>query len=141
MVIESGGWLTDQHIHAANKLLSKQFPWLQGLQSTLLSQNGGFVLVTSDGTVVQIHFCNCNHWVASSYRNQIISVYDSRPSRTMTTGLQEQLAHLYGHLESSMEDNGLSNANKASLTVDRLYCFCASHCSWPRPKGHNLRPR
>ena len=108
MVIESGGWLTDQHIHAANKLLSKQFPELQGLQSTLLSQNGGFVPVTSDGTAVQIHFCNGNHWVASSYRNQIISVYDSRPSRTMSTGLQEQLAHLYGHLESSMEDNGLT---------------------------------
>ena len=32
------GKLCDRHMHAANKLLAAQFPHLQGLQSTLLSQ-------------------------------------------------------------------------------------------------------
>ena len=48
-VIECGGWLCDQHMHATNRLLSNQFPHLQGLQSIHLSQNGGFTPVTSDG--------------------------------------------------------------------------------------------
>ena len=59
-------------------------------------------------TTVQIHFCNDDHWVVSSYLNGIISLYDSRPSRTITAGLQIQLGQLYGHLESSIEDSGLT---------------------------------
>ena len=42
-VIESEeGLLCDKHILAANKIFGKQFPQLQGLQSTLLSQTDGF---------------------------------------------------------------------------------------------------
>ena len=48
-VNKCGGWLSDQHLNAANQPLSKQFPHLQGLQNTLLSQNGGFTPITSDG--------------------------------------------------------------------------------------------
>ena len=61
--------------------------------------------------------------MVSSYLNKIIRVYDSRPSRTLSTGLQEQLAHLYGHLDSSIEDNG--------LTIHRVPVQCqrgASDC-------------
>ena len=42
------GLLCDRHMHAAHKLLSNSFPDLQGLQSTLLCQNGGYTPVTSD---------------------------------------------------------------------------------------------
>ena len=38
----NGLMLTDKHIYAATKLLMKQFPHLQGLQSTLLSQKKSF---------------------------------------------------------------------------------------------------
>ena len=34
--------LTDQHMHAVNKLLLQQYPHLQGLHSTLLIQSSGF---------------------------------------------------------------------------------------------------
>lgn len=50
----SGQRLTDKHMHAAQTLLKVQFPHLQGLQTTLLSQrkenivsiseNGGFLV-------------------------------------------------------------------------------------------------
>ena len=37
-----GRMLTDKHMHAANTMLSTQFPTLLGLQSTLLVQTAGF---------------------------------------------------------------------------------------------------
>ena len=85
-------------------LLSKQFPGLQGLQSTLLSQNGGFVPVTGDGKLqwwilnacwliacfyILLQLCRSTFVMATtgqyhlSLKIKIISVYDSRPSRTM----------------------------------------------------------
>ena len=38
-VLEKGGMLNDKHMHAVNKLLRQQYPYLQGFQSTLLSQS------------------------------------------------------------------------------------------------------
>ena len=35
-------------------------------------------------------------------------MYDSLPSGTISAGLAEQLARIYGHLEGSIEDNGLT---------------------------------
>ena len=46
MIIDRGGMLSDQHMHAAQKLLAKQFPHLEGLQSPLLSQTGAFTPVS-----------------------------------------------------------------------------------------------
>ena len=43
------GFLTDKHMHAAHQLLLKQFPYISGLESTLLCQTYGFAHVTSDG--------------------------------------------------------------------------------------------
>ena len=37
------GLLTDKHMLAASKLLKREFPGLQGLQSTLLSETDGFL--------------------------------------------------------------------------------------------------
>ena len=58
-----GSMLTDQHMYAVNKLLSQQYPHLQGLHSTLLTQSssgfppiemgGGFV---ADGKQIIIEF-------------------------------------------------------------------------------------
>jgi len=45
-VITKGGLLCDQHMNAASKVLSSQFPSLQGLQNTLLHNT--FVPVKCD---------------------------------------------------------------------------------------------
>ena len=63
--------------------------------------NFHFLTIT---TALRIHFCNENHWGLSSYLH-------SQPSKTLTAGLQIQLAKLYGHLESSREDAGLTIHN------------------------------
>ena len=42
-------FLNDRHMHAVQKLLRKQFPGLDGLQSTLLCQNGDFETVCNEG--------------------------------------------------------------------------------------------
>ena len=57
---------------------------------------------------MQIHFVNENHWVASSFMNGFISLYDSLSSGTISAGLEIQLARIYGHLEGSIEDGGLT---------------------------------
>ena len=60
---------------------------------------------------VQIHFCNENHWVVSSFLDGVIHLYDSLPSSKVSAGLEEQLAWLYGHLECSLDDGGLTIHN------------------------------
>ena len=47
--LKNGDWLSDEHIYLAQELIRKQFPNIQGLQSTLLCQNDGFVPIQGEG--------------------------------------------------------------------------------------------
>ena len=50
IIIEEKGMLSDKHMLAVSKLLKVQFPHMQGLHTTLLSQSHGFpALSLSDG--------------------------------------------------------------------------------------------
>lgn len=49
IALKNGSMLSDRHMHAAHKLLMRQHPELQGLQSTLLPQAGGFTAVSEEG--------------------------------------------------------------------------------------------
>ena len=73
-ILERGDWLTDAHMTLAQELLKKEFPFLDGLQSSLLSQNNGFIPVCFEA--IQIHHVH-NHWVTSTSIGQRITVYDS----------------------------------------------------------------
>ena len=55
--------LTDKHIDAAQELLKKQFPRVQGLQCTLLSQSQTFEIQTGDFAQI---LNTGGHWVAIS---------------------------------------------------------------------------
>ncbi len=48
--VKIGNWLGDNHIHLAQELLRKQFSLIDGLQSTLLSQNDWFVTIHNEGS-------------------------------------------------------------------------------------------
>lgn len=50
-ILKNGDWLSDEHIQLAQELLRKQFPHLDGLQSSLLCQNDGFIPIQSEGTM------------------------------------------------------------------------------------------
>ena len=47
--LKNGDWLGDDHIYLAQELLRKQFPLIDGLQSSLLCQNDGFVPIQDEG--------------------------------------------------------------------------------------------
>lgn len=47
--LKDGDWLGDDHVYLAQALLKKQFPLLDGLQSSLLCQNDGFVPIQGEG--------------------------------------------------------------------------------------------
>ena len=48
-VCEGGAWLTDKHMQAAQNLLQKQFPHVQGLQPTVYDQGSKWTPMTSGG--------------------------------------------------------------------------------------------
>ena len=73
-----GKELTDEHMSFASMLLEQQFPYLDGLQSTLLAQNNGFSPVRSDCDSIQIHHTGEFHWVTSAASNGTIKVYDAK---------------------------------------------------------------
>ena len=90
--MRNGDQHTDVHIAAVQKLIQKQFPHLDGLQSPLLSQGDQFLAMVDEG--VQIHHIG-NHRVTSSSIGGKITVYDSYYSYKLSTSLCHQLALLY----------------------------------------------
>ena len=100
--MRNGEQLTDVHIIAAQKLIQKQFPHLDGLQSPLLSQGDQFLAMVDEG--VQIHHIG-NHWVTSTSIGGNITVYDSYYSYKLSTPLCHQLALLYKLLVITEEDD------------------------------------
>lgn len=74
--LPKGEWLGGEHIHLAQSLLKTQFPHVNGLKSTLLSENNGFH--TEQPDAFQIHFVAGNHWVTSSSFGWKVAVNDSK---------------------------------------------------------------
>ena len=100
--LQKGKWLTDEHIQLAQKLLKAQFPHINGLQCTLLSENDG--LHTQQHEALQIHFVAGNHWVAPSSFEQQVTVYNSNYSGKLHPSLTHQLACIYRSLQTMYED-------------------------------------
>ena len=76
-VLESGGWLTDEHIQLAQELLKKEYPRITGLQPSVLSQNDGFIPVQRNSESIQLHNVDGNHWAASTSIGGQVTVLDS----------------------------------------------------------------
>ena len=85
--------LTDKHMHAAHKLLRKQFPAIQGCLSTLLEQNNGFKPVGT--AAVQIHYTGSLHWVTSANIGGTVKLFDSKVTTLLTNSLERQLVSIY----------------------------------------------
>ena len=103
-------------MHAVNKILQTQFPYMQGLQSTLKSQTKFDPVVVSGYhnantyiklhvfihsmhltiSAVQIHHVpEQAHWVTSSYIGREVSASDSLSNGSLTDSLSLQLVELY----------------------------------------------
>ena len=75
-IIETGDWLTDQHMSLAQEILKGQFSHIDGWQSTLLVQIDGFIPII--GETIQIHLVSDSHWITSSSLGGKVTVYDCR---------------------------------------------------------------
>ena len=74
--------------------LFKQFPAIDGWQSTLLAQIDGFIPATNES--IQIHLVSGNHWVTSSSLGHEVVVYDSKLRRgKLNSTLTHQLCLIY----------------------------------------------
>ncbi|CAH1251796.1 Hypp9163 [Branchiostoma lanceolatum] len=88
-----GEMLTVDHIQAAQTLLRRQYPALQGLEGPAVGYcDDGFAKMTGKG--MQIHHNGNLHWVLSSYTDGKVCLYDSL-SVPMTPSLQTQLYQSY----------------------------------------------
>ncbi|XP_035694654.1 polycystic kidney disease protein 1-like 2 [Branchiostoma floridae] len=88
-----GEMLTDDHIQAAQMLLRRQYPALQGLEGPAVGLcEDGFAKMTGNG--LQIHHNGSQHWVLSSCTDGQVRLYDSL-GVAMTPSLQIQLYQSY----------------------------------------------
>ena len=115
--LKTGQQLTDEHVDLAQQLLKKQFPHIDGLQTTLLVQNDGFVPVQHES--IQIHHIP-GHWVTSSSLGLEVAVYDSKfGGMGLSPLLTPQLASLY-KLKIGNDEDG-DESDPATLTVEVPY--------------------
>ncbi|XP_035670273.1 polycystic kidney disease protein 1-like 2 [Branchiostoma floridae] len=88
-----GEMLTDNHIQAAQRLLCRQYPALQGLEAPAVGHcEDGFAKMT--GKALQILHNGNMHWVLSSYTGGQVCLFDSL-GVAMTPSLQIQLYQSY----------------------------------------------
>lgn len=90
MAVRNREQLTDVYITAAQTLIQKEFPHLDGLQSPLLRQEDQLLAMVDEG--VQIHHID----MTSTSISGKITIYDSLYSYKLTTPLCcHQLSFLY----------------------------------------------
>ncbi|KAI6658402.1 hypothetical protein LOD99_15204 [Oopsacas minuta] len=83
-------------INAFCTLLKKNFPHLQELQDTILSENRQFVKVPRPS--IQLHHDSAPHWVCSSIDVEgHVTLYDSLSTGRISGELAVQLTFLYGN--------------------------------------------
>jgi len=90
--VESGDWLNDHVVNAAQRIVSAEFPLVEGLKDTVLLANGLYDTPLA-GEGMQVHHLG-NHWVLSSSIGGDVKVYDSL-NTNMSTALRHQLVQVY----------------------------------------------
>ena len=96
--LENNEQLDDKVIDAAQTLLKLQYA-VDGLESTLLLQAGGFAPVLNES--VQIHFDECRqHWKTSSTTRHRVEIADSLFAGTLSNSVGRQLKERYASFAS-----------------------------------------
>ena len=134
-LLETGDWLEDEHIEAAQALLRRQFPEVSGMQAPCLGLVGQLERFPVLGNGLQIITNGSCHWVAISCVDGHVSLYDNRDIG-LTPTLREQIACLcpdltalsWAHLQSQRgsSDCGLfaiANCVEGASGRDPADCF------------------
>ncbi|XP_022100265.1 uncharacterized protein LOC110984395 [Acanthaster planci] len=109
-ILTDGDWLTDSHIVAAQQLLHRQFPGLEGLQEPVLGNVLQFKPIVSDG--IQVIQNGSNHWVTLRKLGKKVKVMDSK-----NMGLTRQLTHQVINL-CGVDGDGDGEAAGGSSTLE-----------------------
>lgn len=96
--IESGGWLNDNIIMAAQVLMQRKYPQINGLQTPILGETLAFDVHVAGSQFVQVLNVSRNHWImvtsiGCDVPNQV-KVYDSLPSMDVPWRTKQQIASL-----------------------------------------------
>lgn len=150
-VIESGDWLTDEHIDNAQAILAQHFPYIGGLQATwvFISEECQSVGTPKDD-FVQIVNVYGNHWVTISNigcPKDTVTLYDSLYSNLDSASkakLQKQIAYMLmpmsSHLKIKWADmqkqTGTCDCGLFAIAVATSLCFgiLPQDCNWEQEK-------
>ena len=111
-LIVGGDWLTDEHMFYAQELLRMQFPTIDGWQSTLLTQNNGFLPAMMDA----IHIVADLLWVTSARLFGTVTLFDCRKvGSQMSSTLAHQLCQVYRTSICESGGNSFLAVNVASV--------------------------
>ena len=108
--ITKGRWLDDKVVHAAQTLLKKTYPHIEGLQNPLLAQTLEFE--TCRGRFVQVLNVSEAHWITVSNINckpGVIAVYDSKTKSHVPSLTKKHIAAMVS-----------SNEKKFTLTTQNV---------------------
>lgn len=96
-LMSESGWLTDDHVDAAQRLLKSENATVGGLNDvvamTHFKKKTRVDIAKADGRTIQCHNIG-GHWVTSSSVHGMVTVYESL-STGLNKTLLEQLVHLY----------------------------------------------
>ena len=102
-IISSGAMLTDEGINVAQSILHQQFPWVGGLEDTVLGPDMQFSVAASES--VQILHDGGLHWVCMSNigcKGGSVRYFDSLNSGFINSYLIDQIAHIMKSLEPEL---------------------------------------
>ena len=132
-VCESGVWLTDNHMLAAQNLLWKQFPHVQGLQPTVYDQGSKWTPMTSGG--VQLLNQSSTLWLCVSMIECSpgeVALYDSLLSKTkvhpqiikqIATIRNTKETHLTIKIMHSQGQTGTNDCGLFAIATATLMCY------------------
>ena len=90
------GWLTDDTIEAAQRLIQENNPLVGGLQPPYLGQKCSFTIET--GKYIQVVHNEADHWLVVTnigvHRDGVVRVYDSLYKCLTTSTLELQIASI-----------------------------------------------
>lgn len=142
ILLSNSKWLNDKHMAAASKILSTQFPDVNGLHSpTRVPFRTDFAWHYPDrfppvsSPAVQIHHNSADHWVTSVCSGDDVFLLDSAATKP-TSSLEIQLAALYSKTGSDLKINIPSiqrqtTGNCGVFAIANAVEFCITQSTTP----------
>ena len=138
----NGDWLNDTHMNLAQQLLSKQFPNLCGLHSTLLLPQAKQV-VPAGARALQIIHTRGNHWIVASTigcQPGEVKIFDSL-YKSIDLATMTLISTIFGneittvHLEESQQQQGSCDCGIFAIAT----CTALAHGVTPIFKQATMR--